>query len=384
MQSALLAGLLTLAGNSLNAQILATSDKRSLVAAYSIPLPVHVGGRVLVQPVSTPSLGQIRFQHQWPGVYFEAAFVGTSVTLRFDDDLNGYRLLVDDRAPMPILQPSKSLVRLSDLGYGRHRLRLEKVSESSNQSGAFLGFSVERGSKPLRVLPRRRQIEFIGDSSVTGYGAHSTKQTCSNDEVRLTTDTQSAYGALVAKHYNADYQINAASGRGLVRNYAGILPDDTLPKIYPYTFMTKMTPYDGAGWKPQIVFIKLNADFVGDLKPGERWKNFGEVAKDYASGFGSFIATIHSRSPSAAFLIWWFEAKELRDANARAVFDETRRRIVARARDLGVESVEFLPVSNGGLERTACDAHYSLRDHQELARRIIRKIDKNFQSFGAR
>jgi hypothetical protein len=326
-----------------------------------------------------PGSGQptIRFSHQWPGVYFEAAFVGTSVDVRFDDAENSYQLLVDDSAPRAIVRPGKSVVRITGLRPSTHRVRLEKVNESTSANGAFLGFFIDRGSRPLRVRPRPRQIEFIGDSSVTGFGVRSAKQTCTSDEVWLTTNTQSAYGALVGKHYNADYQINAVSARGVVRNYAGILPDLTLPRVYPYTFPNKTVPYDGASWKPQIVFIKLNADFVGDLHAGERWQNFAEVAFEYANGLGAFVAEIHKRSPSAAFVIWWFDPKELGDVHTRDVFGLAQRDIVAAAQKAGPVRVEFLPMSNQGLERTAC-GHYTLRDQQELARRIVQKIDADF------
>jgi hypothetical protein len=316
-----------------------------------------------------------QFEHQWPGVYFEAAFVGTSVALQFDDESNNYRLLIDDLRPVEILRPGKSILHVTALASGPHHLRLEKITESGSDRGSFLGFYVERGSTPRRVHPRQRRIEFIGDSSVTGYGAHSEKQTCTSEELRLNTDTQSAYGALVAKHYDADYQINAISARGVVRNYAGILPDATIPLIYPYTFFDKSLPYNLTAWRPHVVFVKLNADFVGDLKPGERWASFGEVAREYAAGLGAFIAELHRRSPSASFWIWWFDPQDLGDARTRAAFDEVQRVISETAQQAGVRRLEFLPVSNAGLERTACDAHYSLDDHQELARRIIRSID---------
>jgi hypothetical protein len=209
---------------------------------------------------------------------------------------------------------------------------------------------------------------------VTGFGVHSAKQTCTSDEVWKTTDTQSAYGALVAKHYNADYQINAVSARGVVRNYAGILPDLTLPRIYPYTYPNRTLPYDGASWKPQIVFIKLNADFVGALSASERWQSFDQVAFDYGKGLGAFVAEIHKRSPAAAFVIWWFDPEELGNKHTRDVFSQAQRHVVAAAQEAGVVGVEFLPISSRSLELTAC-GHYTLRDQQELAQRIVRKID---------
>ena len=47
-----------------------------------------------------------------------------------------------------------------------------------------------------------------------------------------TTDTQQAFGPLLAKRLDADYRVNAFSGHGIVRNYDGNSPGDSLPKRY--------------------------------------------------------------------------------------------------------------------------------------------------------
>src|SRR5205085_1653153 len=119
--------------------------------------------------------------------------------------------------------------------------------------------------KVLPVAARRRQIEFVGDSSMTGYGDRSQSRVCTGDGIRASTDTQQGYAALTAKHFDADYQINAYSGRGMVRNYGGVEPDKTLPQLYPYTLFDKTGPYDDDAWQPRIIVVKLDADFATPL-----------------------------------------------------------------------------------------------------------------------
>src|SRR5207237_1246644 len=70
---------------------------------------------------------------------------------------------------------------------------------------------------PLRH--RRRAIEFIGDSHTVGYGNTSPGRACTEDQVWATTDTSRGIAPLTAARYAADYQVNAISGRGVVRNY---------------------------------------------------------------------------------------------------------------------------------------------------------------------
>lgn len=342
------------------------------------PLDVRVVGRVKKEvlterlPVRVTS-----YIHEWPGIYFEAAFVGNAVTLKFDDAVNEYRLYIDAEKPIAITRPGRVEIRYSHLRPGRHRLRLEKITESGANKGAFQGFYVSGQARPLRVKPRSFQMEFIGDSTITGYANRSLKLTCTDEEVRATTDTQAAFPALVAKHYGSDYQINAVSARGVMRNYAGILPEFTLPRLYPFTLLDKTVRYEDPLWQPKVVSIKLNADFVGDLRPSERWANFGEVARDYGPAFGAFLGDLHRRSPDAAFVLWWFDTDAIEDAASAQMLRRVQQQIVQVAGEAGATRVHFMPMSQAGLHRDSCHRHYSVRDHDILARRIIAFLDKN-------
>jgi hypothetical protein len=343
-----------------------------------ISLNVHVVGRVKKESLTQPlPPGAASYVHQWPGIYFEAAFAGSAVTLKFDDAGNDYRLYIDAEKPIAIAQPGKVEITFSRLGPGRHRLRLEKITESGATSGAFQGFYIPGRDRPLRVEPRSFQMEFIGDSTIAGYANRLHKQKCTNEEVKAATDAQVAFPALVAKHYRADYQINAVSARGLIRNFAGILPEYTLPRLYPFTFLDKTAPYEDPLWQPGIVFIKLNADFVGDLKPSERWADFDEVAGDYGPAFGGFLGDLHRRFPEAAFVIWWFNTADIEGSGSAELLRQVQTQIVDVARKAGATKVHFMPMSQAGLRRHACDGHYSVEDHYALARRVIAFLDQN-------
>ena len=231
------------------------------------------------------------------------------------------------------------------------------------------------GAKALPIQPRIRQIEYIGDSSMSGFGARSATRECSGEEQRLTSDTQSAYPALVAEHFNADYQINAISARGVVRNYAGLAPERVMPKVYAYATTDRWERYRNPGWQPQIVVIKLNADFVGDLTPLERWKSFAQVAKDYVKGYSDFVAEVHRRSPGAAILIAGFGARHIPDADLMRTLEAGERSIAAAARAAGVRSIDFIDLEAMPLERTACSAHHSLGDHRRIASGLIAYLE---------
>jgi hypothetical protein len=223
--------------------------------------------------------------------------------------------------------------------------------------------------------PRLRQVEFIGDSAMVGFGNRSKTRECSQGEVQATTDSQNAFPVLLGKHYGADYQVNALSGAGLIRNYAGHLPDRTLSKIYPYMFFDRTVPYDNPSWAPQLIIIKLQADLVGELNPGERWSSTSALALEYASSYGSFIRELHSRNPKANFLVWWFDREAITHVASTLLLDRMERRLRSTAGSAS-HRLSLLPMRIPGLELNACAGHHSLSDHRKITDYLIRHIDR--------
>jgi lysophospholipase L1-like esterase len=328
-------------------------------------LPVHVGGRVAVAPNVLPYRG-FSYTHQWPGVYFDAAFNGTSLALKFADKYNEYRLFVDGGAALVIKQVGTSDMTVTGLSAGSHRIRLEKVTESIGLTGAFQGFFVPASINTGTIQGRKRQIEFIGDSNMTGYGLRSKTRTCTQEQIRLLSDTQSSYPALTAKYFGADYQVNAASGRGMVRNYNGFSPEIALPKVYPSALMDSAKPYKDATWKPQITFIALGEnDFATPLNPGETWRTGPDLFKSYVIGFKGLLSQIHVRNPNTSLVIWWPALYSFDQIGTTAIV-AGQKSVLAAAKSAGFKSVEYIPVKDLGLAATACDYHASASDHQKL------------------
>lgn len=339
-------------------------------------LPVHVGGRVVLRdlPGSMPA-GAVGFVHQWPGVYFEAAFTGREVVARFDDAANEYRLLIDDLDPVRLAQPGRVDVRIHGLGDGPHRLRLEKVTESVDHSAAFEGFYIPPTERPGRVEARARRMEFIGDSAMTGYGIRSAGRECTTEQVRLLTDTQAAWPALVSSHFGADYQINAISGRGLIRNYGGVAPEDPMTHAYGFAVRDLQALYDDATWQPQIVFVTLFADFAGDSPADGRWSDLSVLGTDWGDAYAAFVRRIHQRAPDAAIVVGWLDLSQQTDATFIALARRARATIEAAAEQNGF-TVRFADMPTGlDYERTACDYHASASDQRRVAAHVTAFID---------
>lgn len=368
MRQVILAGCLLFCAGVAEAQ---TVKSIEAVPADRQVLDVHVGGRAATHPMPG---GGVAYQHQWPGVYFESRFEGRKLYMAFSDPWNEYRLLIDGLPPVTITQPGEGRLEVGDLAPGVHQVRLEKVTESIDHEAMFDGFYIPADEKALPVTARARQIEFIGDSSMSGYGNRSTTRTCTSEEIRLTTDTQQGFAALTAKHFNADYQINAISGRGLIRNYGGAVPDYAMSKVYPFVLLDKTVPYESNGWQPQIIMVKLNADFATPLNAGEAWQTQNDLQRDYLKAEMAFAQSLHDRYPKAAILTFVSNTADLTPEKIKAL--QTYEKVLTvGAQKIGIPFLGFVPLNLTHSEKTGCDYHGSLTDHRMLAAELISYID---------
>lgn len=388
MQLFYMAGLMALIASPALAQTITSDPQNQTITDQMQVLPPHVGGRVSAQTlVAATKSPLIEYTHQWPGVYFEAAFDGDRLVLKFDDPVNEYRLLIDDLAPIALAQPGKTEVTISDLRQGQHKVRLEKVTESIWMLGAFDGFYIDATARAGLVKPRARQIEFIGDSDMTGYGLRSATTTCTQEEVRLTSDTQAAYPVLVAKHFNADYQINAISGRGLVRNYDGIVLDHTIEAVYERILPDQTeiaTPYSDANWQPQIIFIGLgNNDFFSPLHNGEPWLTRDALIDTYIVGMVQFLKTLRASNSNATVMIYWPDSGIMTEAEKARLDREGQSELNKIAQKQGLKPLQFISMGDLKLEASACDFHPSASDQRKKAAWLINAIDNQPQLWGS-
>ncbi|QAY75727.1 SGNH/GDSL hydrolase family protein [Sphingosinicella sp. BN140058] len=328
-----------------------------LVAASpaQVRLPVTIGGRVIAEAGGSFTFG-------WPGVYFEGRFRGTAVRVVFDAPAEHLRLLIDGKVTRVFRKPGKADVVIDRLPSGDHRIRLEKLTESQTGGARFHGFFPAAGSKPLPTRPRKRQIEFIGDSYTVGYGNSSATRTCTPEQIHDTTDTQQAFGPIVARHFDADYRINAYSGFGIVRNYGGSSSGLSLPTLYP-----RLKPDDpahleaaNAGWRPQVIVINLGTnDFSTPLKAGEPWADQEALRAAYRARYAAFISDLGRRQPQARFILMASD-KFFSDVEAVAA---------SLNKVAGVKVIQF-----NGLDLGGCDWHPSLADDLKLASLVQQAI----------
>jgi lysophospholipase L1-like esterase len=241
-----------------------------------------------------------------------------------------------------------------------------RLGESQAATGQFDGFFIPPGEGALPAPLQSRQIEFIGDSYTVGSGNTSTSHTCTPDQLWATTDTAKAFAPQVARHYDAEYRINAYSGRGVVRNYDGVVPEAPLPVLYPYALFDGKSEAMAAEWHPQVILIALGTnDFSTPVHAGEKWADLATLRADYIVSYVAFIQKLREHNPAAQILLMAYD-----DPEVTADIEEVATEVRANG-DTRVDTID----AAGPLAKTGCDGHPSTDDDVKIAGVIEAYID---------
>lgn len=327
---------------------------------------VHTAGRVTQAPVGT---GGDRVEFSWPGVAFEGRFTGTGVGLDLDDGAADYDVQIDGETVETLVAPGAGVHRIEGLPDGEHTVRVVKRSESPWATSSFGGLvAADDGEILPPPAPRARQIEFIGDSHTAGYGLESATRECTGDEVNRTTNADRTFGALTARALDADVQINAFSGRGMVRNYDGGEPGTSYRTYYDRALLA----VEGdvwerpESWNPQLVVVGLGVnDFSTPLRGGEEWTTQDELIAAYTEAYHDFLDRLRERYPDADVVV---------SATDTGPMVETTRQIVADRNAAGDADVAHWHYG-AGLDLMGCHWHPSAADHELMAEQLQTLVD---------
>jgi lysophospholipase L1-like esterase len=330
-------------------------------------LPMRSGGRMLLTPAAKDAaFGGTRYTSQWPGSYFRAAFKGRDVYFRVGKAHEILHVRVDGQKVATLVKPMPGTYEVDGVSGGRHTVGVYVATESQSGPNTFDGFAIPAGEKALRLPRPKRQIEFIGDSYTVGYGNLSPTRTCTTQQVWARTDDTQAFGPRVARHYHAAYQVNAISGRGVVRNYNGFAAD-TVPEAYPYTLFNKQQRYENPSWRPQVIVVGLGTnDFTTSLHAGERWKTRAALHADYESTYAKFLNKLRAHDSHALIIVWAADV-----ANGEVAAEASK--VVDHLQKRGEKNIVFVEIR--GLQFHACDSHPTLQDDKTIAARLIQVID---------
>lgn len=241
----------------------------------------------------------------WPGSSVGIEFVGTEIhaTLQDEKGDNYFQILLDGK-PLGILHPTsqkQTYLLASGLNNQKHHVEIFKRTEFTSGKTNFYDFVIKNNAKTFpNTTPKKRFIEFYGDSVTAGHGLDDSSGKDSGEAKFY--NNYLAYGAITARHFNADYQCVCKGGIGLMISWFPYTMPDVYNKLNP---LEPNSPWDFNTKTPDIVVINLmqNDSWLIKNKESKEFKTiFGDTppSEDFIiNSYKSFIQELRKKYPKA-------------------------------------------------------------------------------------
>jgi hypothetical protein len=201
-----------------------------------------------------------RMPRMWaPGVYITAKFKGSQCEILLNDENGGnnhnyLEIIIDGKNPYRIkLSGKTNVLKVPEgLSDGEHSIMICKDTESNIGYIDFIGFRCA-GLLPPAAKPRRK-IEYFGDSITSGTGMDLSSVPCNGGQWYDQHNAYMSYGALTSRNLNAQWQLTALAGVGLVHSCCNMKV--LMPQIYDKVFLANDTLlWDFKAYQPDVVTI---------------------------------------------------------------------------------------------------------------------------------
>jgi hypothetical protein len=190
----------------------------------------------------------------WPGSSFKIKFRGTSVkaTLKDEAGHNYFNVIVDDSLvkALKIDTIQKTYELVSGLSDGPHTVEMAKRADWFRGKSWFYGFKLGSHATLLDIAPKKRMIEFYGNSITVGAAVEDYHGDSGDSTY---TNNYESYAAITARHFNANYSCIASSGIGIMVSWSSLI----MPEIYDHLDPGAPSPWDFSRATPDIVVINL-------------------------------------------------------------------------------------------------------------------------------
>ncbi len=241
----------------------------------------------------------------WPGTSVKINFEGTSLQAHLKDNTGkSYYNVILNGDSISLLQPDtvlRSYVLANNLAPGKHSVELFRRTEWDFGITDFHGFQLEKGAKVLPPdAPKNRKMVFYGNSITVGYAAED--YSGKDSPAGTNTNNYISYGALTARHFNAEYSCVCKSGIGIMISWGPV----TMPEIYDRVNPTDpSSQWDFSQDKPDVVVVNLfqNDSWLVNRPDHAEFKRIFGTTKpteeQIVQAYQNFIKTLRGHYPNA-------------------------------------------------------------------------------------
>ena len=323
-------------------------------------------GRVVMQDEAT--------ELSWSASSASINFTGTGVkaTLRDERAGNFINVIVDGKV-VSVLQPDsvkKEYTLASGLPAGKHTLELFKRTEWTMGKIWLYQFALDKGSLTLAPPPvNKRKIEFYGNSITCGYADIDT-----TGQDRGTAPYENgylSYATLTAKHFNAEFNVIARSGIGILVSWF----PQIMPEMYDRNDPTDSeSKWDFSKYTPDVVVINLfqNDVWITKMPDNPQFKaRFGDKApteEQIVKAYKDFVRYIRNKYPKAKIICALGSMDGTKEGSPWPGY------ITKAAAQLGDKNIltHFFPYKN-------TPGHPSVKEQKVMADDLIAFIDQNIK-----
>jgi lysophospholipase L1-like esterase len=311
----------------------------------------------------------------WAGVRLHANVEGQALALYADNGPNYLDILVDGRR-IAVLGDASTAPALAWQGLGRpavgagvytlrlppgpHHLIVSKRTAPNSGHVILKGFRLDSEGKLSAPPPaNRRRLEFIGDSLTNGYGDEGPGLKC--ESLAPYENSSASWARVAAEACQAELQLLAYSGYGLVRNYGAKTKrsDDPVPFYYPRTVLQETTPWPRERYVPDLSVVYLGTnDHNTEPHPD---------AKAFEDAYAAFLEQVREGRPKLKILIAY--------PNDNGPLCQRAKEVVASEQAVG-RWVEGLPLTWPGQEGLGCDWHPKVATHDQWGAAAAAQIKK--------
>lgn len=307
----------------------------------------------------------------WPGTTAKIDFKGTGAkaTLRDEHGMNYIDVILDGKI-VKVLHPDsikREYTLASGLSNSEHHLELFKRTEWTMGKTWLYEFTLDRGSLTLSPPANKRKMEFYGNSITCGYAVID-----SSGKDRGTApyeDAHLSYATITANHYNADFNIIARSGIGIMVSWFPQIMPELYDRLDPTDSESK---WNFSKYTPDVVVINLfqNDSWIVKQPQNEQFKaKFGDKAPDedhIVKAYKDFVKSIRDKYRKAQIICVLGNMDATKEGSPWPGYVE---KAVAQIGDKNIYT-HFFPYKN-------TSGHPNIKEQQAMADDLISFIDQH-------
>ncbi len=346
--------------------LLSCTNKNELFVNYSNP-EIEYWGRI-------DTVTNTGAELYWSGTSIKLNFEGEKIGAVMKDETgdNYYNVIIDNDS-ISLLRPdtTKQYYQLAlGLQEGKHSIEIFKRTEWDRGKTTFYGFRINNNAEILpKAAPKKRKIEFYGNSITAGYAVEDTSGRDRPDSTF--TNNYLSYSAITARHFDAEYQCICKSGIGITISWFSFIMPDIYDRLAPADSTSK---WDFSLYQPDIVVINLfqNDSWLVNLPDRDDFKaNFGTKAPSdeyLINAYQQFVAKIRSHYPDASIICALGSMDATREGSKWPGYI---KQAVERLNDNKLYT-HFFPFKD-------TPGHPSVKEQEEMANSLVQFIDKNIE-----